>query len=55
MRLFINATLTFAFVVFVTGMVPVSAQQLERIKAMKGEFAAVQDPQLVHLRPSMAR
>ncbi len=52
MRLFINAMLAFAFVAFVAGLLPVSAQRLARLNAVKSELAAVQDANMVKLRPS---
>jgi len=54
MRHFINAMLVFAIVVFVAGLVPVSANQWTRLHAMKSELAdSHSDPQLVKLRPSI--
>ena len=56
MRHFINAMLVFAIVVFVAGLVPVSANQWARLHAMKSELAdSHSDPQLVkaELRPSI--
>jgi hypothetical protein len=53
MRFFINAMLAFAFVVFFTGLMPLSARQLERFGAMKAEFAAAPGAQLaICARPS---
>jgi hypothetical protein len=55
MRFFINAMLAFAFVAFVGGFVPVSAQHLVRLRAMKTELASAQSPELLHLRASFER
>jgi hypothetical protein len=55
MRFFINAMLAFAFVAFFCGFVPVSAQRLMRLHAMKMELASAQSPELIHLRASFER
>jgi hypothetical protein len=55
MHFFINAMLAFALVGFFGGLIPVSAQHLARLQAMKTEFAAVPEAQLMHLRPSHTR
>jgi hypothetical protein len=52
MRLFINAMLAFTLVVFVGGVVPLSARHLAELRAMRTDIAAVQP---AHLRPSIPR
>jgi hypothetical protein len=54
MRHFINAMLVVAILVFVAGLVPVTAGQWARITAMKADLAATHsDQQLPKLRPSI--
>jgi hypothetical protein len=55
MRFFINAMLAFALVAFVGGLVPVSAQHVARLRAMRTELAATPGAQMVKLRPSFTR
>jgi uncharacterized protein YjeT (DUF2065 family) len=55
MRFFINVMLAFALVGVVSGLIPVSAQQMARFRAMKTEFAAAPAAQMVNLRPAFTR
>ncbi len=55
MRFFINAMLAFALVAFIGGLVPVSAQHVARLRAMKTELAGVPGAQMLKLRPSFTR
>jgi hypothetical protein len=55
MRFFINAMLAFAFVGLAAGLVPVSAQQLARLRTIKSELAVAQSAQHITLRPSILR
>ena len=55
MRLFINAMLAFALVVFVGGIVPVSAQHLAELRTIRTEIAASQQARAAELRPSIPR
>ena len=55
MRLFINAMLGFALVVFVGGVVPVSARHLVELHTIRAEIAASRQDQAVRLRPSIPR
>jgi hypothetical protein len=54
MRLFINAMLAFALVVFVGGLVPVSARHLAELHTIRTEIAASQQAR-AQLRPSIPR
>jgi hypothetical protein len=55
MRLFINAMLAFALVVFVGGVVPVSARHLAELHTIQAEIAVSQADQAARLRPSIPR
>jgi len=55
MRLFINAMLAFALVVFVGGVVPVSARHLAELHTIQAEIAASQEARDAALRPSIPR
>lgn len=53
MRHFINAMLVFAVMVFVAGLVPVSAKHMERLRAMQGELTDARGDAPMQLRPSI--
>ena len=53
MRFFINAMLAFAIVGFTTGLIPVTAHELARLKAMKTEMAVAEAARHVPLRGSI--
>jgi hypothetical protein len=55
MRLFINAMLAFALVVFVGGVVPVSARHLAELHTLQAEISASQQARAAQLRPSIPR
>jgi hypothetical protein len=55
MRFFINAMLAFAIIGFAAGLVPVSVQQLARLRTVKTELAVAQAAQHIQLRPSILR
>jgi len=50
MRLFINGLLAFAFVIFVGGIVPVSARHLAELHTIQAQIAASQKASAAHLR-----
>jgi hypothetical protein len=55
MRHFINAMLAFALVVFVGGVVPVSARHPAELHTIQAEISASREAQAAHLRPSIPR
>ena len=52
MRLFINGMLAFAVAGFVIGLVPITAQELHKLRQMKTDLAIAQAAQHVKLRGS---
>ena len=53
MRFFINAMLAFALIGFTAGLIPVTAHQIARLKAMKTEMAVAEAARHVPLRGSI--